>query len=46
MSRKGENIYKRKDGRWEGRYKKGIIAGGKPFTDLATENHITKSRKN
>lgn len=23
MSRKGENIYKRKDGRWEGRYKKG-----------------------
>lgn len=29
MSRKGENIYKRKDGRWEGRYKKGIIAGGK-----------------
>lgn len=23
MSRKGENIYKRKDGRWEGRYMKG-----------------------
>lgn len=23
MSRKGENIYKRKDGRWEGRYQKG-----------------------
>lgn len=23
MSKKGENIYKRKDGRWEGRYKKG-----------------------
>ena len=23
MSRKGENIYKRKDGRWEGRYIKG-----------------------
>ncbi|MGL6198865.1 MAG: site-specific integrase [Lachnospiraceae bacterium] len=23
MSRKGENIHKRKDGRWEGRYKKG-----------------------
>ena len=23
MSRKGENIYKRKDGRWEGRYKVG-----------------------
>ena len=29
MSRKGENIYKRKDGRWEGRYKKGVIANGK-----------------
>lgn len=29
MSRKGENIYKRKDGRWEGRYKKGVVAGGK-----------------
>ena len=26
MSRRGENIYKRKDGRWEGRY----IAGRKP----------------
>ena len=24
MSRKGENIRKRKDGRWEGRYKKGM----------------------
>ncbi len=23
MTKKGENIYKRKDGRWEGRYKKG-----------------------
>ncbi|WP_086444803.1 site-specific integrase [Candidatus Enterococcus lemimoniae] len=23
MSKRGENIYKRKDGRWEGRYKKG-----------------------
>lgn len=23
MARKGENIYKRKDGRWEGRYIKG-----------------------
>lgn len=29
MSRKGENIYKRKDGRWEGRYKKGTAANGK-----------------
>lgn len=29
MSRKGENIYKRKDGRWEGRYIKYRIPGGK-----------------
>ena len=24
MPRKGENIYKRKDGRWEARYVKGL----------------------
>ncbi|MEW3486598.1 site-specific integrase [Enterococcus entomosocium] len=29
MSRKGENIYKRKDGRWEGRYPKGRKLNGK-----------------
>ena len=29
MSRKGENIYKRKDGRWEGRYKKGFAKDGR-----------------
>ncbi|MBR1443250.1 MAG: tyrosine-type recombinase/integrase family protein, partial [Firmicutes bacterium] len=29
MSRKGENIYKRKDGRWEGRYKCGFDTNGK-----------------
>lgn len=27
--RRGENIYKRKDGRWEGRYKKGYQPNGK-----------------
>ncbi|MGH1846809.1 site-specific integrase [Enterococcus gilvus] len=27
--RRGENIYKRKDGRWEGRYKKGYKADGR-----------------
>ncbi len=27
MSRRGENIYKRKDGRWEGRYRKKISGG-------------------
>lgn len=29
MSRRGENIYKRKDGRWEGRYIKGRNTNGK-----------------
>lgn len=29
MSRKGENIYRRKDGRWEGRYMKGRTENGK-----------------
>ena len=29
MSRKGVNIYKRKDGRWEGRYKSGCSQNGK-----------------
>lgn len=30
MARKGENIYLRKDGRWEGRYMKGRRPDGKP----------------
>ena len=29
MPKKGENIYKRKDGRWEGRYKSGYNSNGK-----------------
>ena len=29
MARRGENIYKRKDGRWEGRYKNGFKPNGK-----------------
>lgn len=29
MPRKGENIYKRKDGRWEGRYIKSRSDNGK-----------------
>ena len=28
MSKRGENIYKRKDGRWEGRYKNGFRSNG------------------
>ena len=31
MSKRGENIYKRKDGRWEGRYIKDRTVGGKAF---------------
>lgn len=30
MARKGENIYRRKDGRWEGRYKSGSKPDGTP----------------
>ena len=30
MSKKGENIYKRKDGRWEGRYIRSYGENGKP----------------
>lgn len=30
MSKKGENIYKRKDGRWEARYIKGYHSDGTP----------------
>ena len=30
MARKGENIYLRRDGRWEGRYIKGRKQDGKP----------------
>ncbi len=30
MARRGENIYKRKDGRWEGRYQAGYREDGKP----------------
>ena len=29
MPKRGENIYKRKDGRWEGRYRSGYRADGK-----------------
>lgn len=29
MSKHGENIYKRKDGRWEARYLKGVLPNGK-----------------
>lgn len=31
MAKRGENIHKRKDGRWEGRYIKGRTTDGKPI---------------
>ena len=55
MSRKGENIYKRKDGRWEGRYIKGRDPLGKAlygyvysktYRDVKNKLVITKSTLN
>lgn len=53
MSRRGENIYKRKDGRWEGRYIKGKDANGKnkygylyakSYTEVKEKLNEVKSR--
>ena len=50
MPRKGENIYKRKDGRWEGRYIKFRSLEGKPvygyvyaktYRDVKAKLHAT-----
>lgn len=46
MARKGENIYKRKDGRWEGRYIKSRSSTAKPITVMFMQSHIEKSRQN
>ena len=46
MARKGENIYKRKDGRWEGRYIKSRSSTGKANTVMFMQSHIEKSRQN
>ena len=45
MSRKGENIYKRKDGRWEGRYIKARTPQGKPSTVLCMLTPIMRCAK-
>jgi len=51
MARRGENIYKRKDGRWEGRYKNGFKSNGsvkyssvygKSYTDV--RNSLNKKK--
>ena len=46
MARTGENIYKRKDGRWEGRYIKGRRSDGKPVYGYvyARKYHVCRDK--
>lgn len=53
MSKRGENIYKRKDGRWEGRYHKGRKADGtikygyvysNSYTEVKRKLHVLKAK--
>jgi len=50
MPRKGENIYKRKDGRWEGRYKAGTAkyrsVYGKTYQDVKQRLNALKAAQN
>lgn len=46
MSRKGENIYKRKDGRWEGRYVKSKSPSGKTQYGYVYAKLTVMPRKN
>lgn len=55
MARRGENIYKRKDGRWEGRYVIGknrngktafAYVYGKTYTDIKKKLEICKADRN
>ena len=46
MPRKGENIYKRKDGRWEARYIKSHDISEEQNMGMFTENLIGKQSKN
>ncbi|GGC89761.1 tyrosine-type recombinase/integrase [Enterococcus wangshanyuanii] len=45
MARKGENIYKRKDGRWEGRYIKGRRADGSIYYGYIYANNYKEVKK-
>lgn len=45
MARRGENIYKRKDGRWEGRYIKGRTAEGRIRYGYVYDRSFKKLRK-
>lgn len=46
MARKGENIYKRKDGRWEGRYIKDRDISGKAIYGYVYAKSYGEVRKN
>lgn len=46
MSRKGENIYKRKDGRWEGRYIKGRTTSGKAIYGYVYSSSYKETKSN
>ena len=45
MSKKGENIYKRKDGRWEGRYIRLYDESGKAKYGYVMERLIMMPKK-
>lgn len=45
MARRGENIYKRKDGRWEGRYIKGRTENGRIRYGYVYDRSFKKLRK-
>ena len=46
MSRRGENIFKRKDGRWEGRYKSGYSETGKTkYSSVYARTYLECSQK-
>ena len=45
MARKGENIYKRKDGRWEGRYIKGHEQGKTKYGYVYAHGYLEAKKK-
>ena len=46
MAKRGENIHKRKDGRWEGRYIKGRTTDGKPIWAICMDTPTGKLKTN
>lgn len=46
MAKRGENIHKRKDGRWEGRYIKGAPPKENPYGGTYMDMRTAKSGKN